>query len=163
MNNLIKNKTQKGFTLIELLVVVTIIAVLAVGVFAALNPAQRLKDARNAKRTQDVDTILTAIHEFEVDSKGATLTNMPAAGTTSQLGTAVAGCATHGATACGSTAACADLLSGANALTKYIKSVPVDPSAADANETGYSVVVDTNGIFTVTACLAEGTTVSASR
>jgi len=37
---------QKGFTLIELLVAITIVAILAVSVFVALNPAQRLKDAK---------------------------------------------------------------------------------------------------------------------
>ncbi len=155
--------THKGFTLIELLIVITIIAALAVTVFVALNPAKRLADARDARRTSDVDSILTAIHQSIVDNKGSLPTNMPAAGTTAQLGTGAAGCATYGTAACGTEAACADLMTGAINISTYLKSVPSDPLATDANETGYSAVVDANGIVTVTSCAAEGSAISASR
>ena len=157
--------TRKGFTLIELLIVIVIIATLAVTVFVALDPARRLRDARNAKRTSDVETILTAIHAAIVDNKGSVPTNMPPAGTTSQLGTPVLGCATHGTTACGTTAACANLMADvAIDLIPYLASMPSDPQAADAGESGYSVVVNSNGIVTITSCLAEGgQIISASR
>src|SRR5579859_6775624 len=103
-------KLFKGFTLIELLVVITIIATLAVVVFVALNPGARLSAARDARRTSDVDSILTAIHESIVDNKGTA----PAGLSTveQQLGTAASGCAvaTGG---CGVTAvACLDLSGG---------------------------------------------------
>ena len=61
-------KNEKAFTLIELLLVVAIIATLAVVVFVALNPAQRLKDSKDARRTSDIDTILSAVHEYIIDS-----------------------------------------------------------------------------------------------
>jgi prepilin-type N-terminal cleavage/methylation domain-containing protein len=147
---------RKGFTLIELLVVITIIATLAVTVFVALNPGQRLKDAKDARRTSDVDSILTAIHAYIVDNKGSN----PAGLSTveQQLGTGAAGCAiaTGGCTV--TAAACLNL---ATPLVKYLKSIPVDPSGAatytDA-KTGYSAQQDSNGLVTIRACGTEGTT-----
>ncbi|QQG47352.1 MAG: prepilin-type N-terminal cleavage/methylation domain-containing protein [Candidatus Woesebacteria bacterium] len=159
-------KREEGFTLIELLLVVAILAVLAVAVFVALNPGQRLKDAKDARRTSDTDSILSAIHQSIVDSKGSLPTNMPAAGTEAQLGTAATGCAIATAGCAVTQAACVDLMSGTQNLSKYLKSMPVDPSGGTftAAQTGYSVVVDTNGIVTVKACGAEGgTNISASR
>ncbi len=150
---------RKGFTLIELLVVMTIIVALAVTVFVALNPAQRLKDARDARRTSDVDSVLTAIHQYIVDNKGS----LPAGLTSTemQLGTSATACtiATGGCTVV--TAACLDLTTP---LVKYLKSIPVDPLAGTAAKTNYSVVSDANGIVTVRACATEGTTqISSSR
>src|SRR5260221_29454 len=89
-----QNKSNiSGFTLIELLIVITIIATLAVVVFVALNPAKRLADARDSRRTADVDTVLTAIHQAIVDNKGSLPTNMPSTNNEAQLGTSVSGCA----------------------------------------------------------------------
>lgn len=166
-------RNKRGFTLIELLLVIAIIAVLSVAVFAALNPAQRLKDAKDARRTSDVDTILTAIHQSIVDNKGTLPTKMPAAGQERQLGTGDAtACATALTTGgCNTPAstACADLmlLADAQDLLPYLKSMPIDPNGGTtytAAKTGYSVLVDANGIVTIRACGTEGTTnISASR
>lgn len=153
--------TPKGFTLIELLVVITIIATLAVTVFVALNPAGRLEEARDARRISDVDSILTAIHQSIVDN-GGTIPGSLTAGTEYQLGTAASGCQinTGGCNVLVAQDACKDLTTD---LAKYLKTIPVDPSAP-TGETGYSVGVDSNGIVTVKACLKEGTNnISASR
>lgn len=146
---------QKGFTLIELLLVVAIIAILATVVIVALNPVKRLQDSRNARRYSDVDSILTAIHEYVIDNNGS----LPAGITTSelQLGT----CASGGAAVCTTAgAACLDL---STPLAKYLKTIPVDPLGTAAT-TYYSVVKDANNIVTVKACDAEdGATIAASR
>ena len=154
------NSSQKGFTLIELLIVITIIATLAVAVFVALNPAQRLKDARDARRTSDVDTILTAIHQSIVDNDGTIPAGLTS--TEKQLGSAVTGCtlATGGCTV----AATADCVNLTTPLASYLKSVPLDPLNGTAALTKYSASVDANGIVTVKACGTEGTpNISASR
>lgn len=162
---------RKAFTLIELLLVIGIISALAVAVFVALNPSQRMKDTRDSRRATDLDTILTALHEYNVDTKAGALTNMPAVGTEAQLGTGASGC-TLTTGGCNAGAACADLMTGANNLSKYLKSMPIDPLDGvtyTAVHTGYSVVVDTNGLITVKACgtgtgTTEGTSnISASR
>jgi len=150
-------KRKEGFTLIELLVVIGIIAALTTVVFVALDPAKRFRDARNARRITDTDTLLGAIHQYIVDTGGS----LPAGiGTSaSQIGS----CTTGGATLCtGAAAACIDLAAtlGSN---KYIKTNPIDPQGGSAVTTGYSVSKDANNLFTVTSCLSEGTTISISR
>jgi prepilin-type N-terminal cleavage/methylation domain-containing protein len=150
-----KNSQRRaGFTLIELLIVITIIATLLVVVFVALNPGGRLQAARDARRSSDVDSILTAVHQYVIDNNST----YPAGLSTveQQLGTATTGCAisTGG---CGVTAtAC---LSLGTPLAKYLKSIPVDPltSTYNAGTTGYSVLKDSNDIVTVRACGTEGT------
>jgi len=152
----------RGFTLIELLVVITIVATLAVVVFVALNPGQRLKDSRDARRTTDVESILTAIHQAIVDNKGSASASL--IGVEQQLGTAPSGCAiaTGGCSVTVST--CMNL---ATALVKYLKSIPIDPSggaAYSSGKTGYAALIDNNGIVTVRACGTEGTVnISSSR
>jgi prepilin-type N-terminal cleavage/methylation domain-containing protein len=149
---------NKGFTLIELLLVVTILSLLAMTVYVSLNPSKRLMDTKNARRTQDVDSILSALHQFIIDNKGNMPANMPAANTEVQLGTAGSGCtiATGGCSV--AQAACVNLLTGATNLSGYLKTIPVDPTGGttyDSTKTGYSVLVDSNGIVTVRACGAD--------
>lgn len=168
---LIKRKEQtKGFTLIELLIVIVIIATLAVTVFVALNPAQRLKDTKDARRTSDVQSILTAIHQAIVDSRGSYPTNFPAVGVEAQLGTGTAAqCSPLATGGCNVLAAqaCVNLMADvAVDLIPYLKSMPIDPTTTTFSSvnTGYSVVRDANGIVTVRACGTEGATgISASR
>lgn len=153
-------KKQNGFTLIELLLVIAILSILGVVVFVALNPAQRFKDSRDARRTQDVDTILTAIHASIVDSKGTLPVGLTASMSEAQLGTGT-GCTVATGGCAVTTAACLDL---STPLAKYLKSIPMDPNGGTAAKTNYSVVVDANGLVTVKACGTEGTVnVSASR
>ena len=155
--------TRKGFTLIELLVVITIIAALAVAVFVALNPAQRLKDTRDARRTSDVDSLLTAIHQYVVDHKGSYPAGLSASTAISQLGTDASGCSGTVGVCTINVAqdACANLTSP---LAQYLQSMPLDPKDGTAAQTKYAAAVDANGIVTVTACGSEGaSTIKSSR
>ena len=148
---------KNGFTLIELLVVIGIISALTAVVFVSLDPAKRFKDARNARRTTDSDTILAAVHQYIVDTGGSLPAGIGA--TASQIGS----CATGGATLCaGSNAACVDLATVLSS-NKYLKTNPIDPQNGSAATTGYSIVKDANNLFTVTSCLSEGTTITISR
>lgn len=144
---------------------VAVIIVFAVFVFIALNPVKRMQDARDAVRTADVETILTAVHQASVDHKGNLPSNMPIAGREAQLGTQNSGCAiaTRGCKVTQSE--CVNLMAGTTNLAKYIKSMPVDPTSTfSAAKTGYAIKVDTNGIVTVKACGSEGkTNISQSR
>ena len=160
---------KKGFTLIELMMVVAIISLLAVSVFVALNPSKRLKDTKDARRTSDVDTVLTAIHQYIVDNKGA----LPAGLSTSMAITMIGAppgnnvCNVTPGTYCGTVPAqCVDLTTP---LATYLKSLPIDPNgstgspAYTSSKTGYAVTVDANNIITITACNAENNPVSESR
>ncbi|HSW87946.1 MAG TPA: type II secretion system protein [Candidatus Saccharimonadales bacterium] len=144
---------QSGFTLIELLIVITIIAALAVTVFVALNPVKRLQDSRDSRRSADVETILTAVHEYVVDNKGSLPTGLTTSMAEKMLGTGASGCTLTQANCVTTTAACLDI---STPLNKYLKSIPVDPGATySAALTGYSVTVDANNIVTVKACGGE--------
>lgn len=155
-------RLESGFTLIELLIVMVIVVALAVTVFVALNPVQRLKDARDARRTSDVETILTAIHEYIVDNKGSLPTGMTTSMAETQLGTGASGCAMTQVSCTVAATACVNLTTP---LAAYLKSMPVDPGATySASKTGYSVTVDANNIVTVKSCGREGSTdISQSR
>lgn len=152
-----KKSASKGFTLVELLVVIGIISALTAVVFVALDPAKRFKDARNARRTTDADTILAAVQQYVVDTGGSLPAGVGA--TASQIGT----CGSGGATLCaGANSACIDI--GATlSSNKYLKTNPIDPNIGSAATTGYSISKDSNNLFTVTACGAEGTTIQVSR
>ena len=64
---------NKGFTLIELLIVVAIIAVLAGLVIFAIEPGERLKDAREAARESHMGSIAEAIYGAVVDCTDANI------------------------------------------------------------------------------------------
>jgi prepilin-type N-terminal cleavage/methylation domain-containing protein len=145
---------SRGFTLIELLIVIGIITVLAAVVIVSLNPGQRFKDARDARRTTDVQTIISAIHLYLVDNKGSYPAGLSAGMAETQLGTGPSGCAIATGGCAVVAAACVDTTTP---LAKYLKSVPMDPNGGTAATTKYSVVIDANGIVTVKACGTEGT------
>lgn len=154
--------SKSGFTLIELLVALTIVAILAVSVYVALNPAQRLQDAKDSRRATDIDTILTAVHQYIVDNKGDD-SALSLSATEEQLGTSGSGCTISNSDCTITTAACRDLTTP---LAKYLKDMPFDPDSTlgSAAKTGYSIQQDANGIVTVTACYTDGTTtISVSR
>lgn len=153
-------KRTYGFTLIEILLVVGLLAVLSVVVLVALDPAQRFQDTRNARRTTDVQNILTAVHEYVNDTKGSFPAGLDT--TEKQIGTATSGCAiaTGGCNVAGAT----DCLDLSASLAKYLKSMPIDPGSGTAALTGYSIVRDANNLITIRACSAEGgTTILSSR
>ncbi len=157
---------KKGFTLIEILMVVTILSVLAVSVFVALNPVKRLRDAKDARRSSDADTLLTAVHQYIVDNKGALPTGLSTSMAITMLGTGAACNVTPG-TYCGSVPAnCVDL---ATPLATYLKSMPIDPNGSTGSpaytsaKTGYAVTVDANNIITVTSCASENSAITISR
>src|SRR3990167_2381642 len=52
---------RQGFTLIELLVVIAILTIMAAAVIAAVNPAKRSRQARDAARKQHINNIANAL------------------------------------------------------------------------------------------------------
>lgn len=162
--------SKKGFTLIELLIVIAIIAILALGLFIALNPAQRFADARDATRNTHAVTIADAIKLNEVDAKGALIESLNAdAGLVDDavymIGTeADANCEAADLVDLTCPDAPAALNGNCVDLTElvtegHIGQIPVSPTnqtgAWDAGHTGYVLQKSAQGAFTITACESE--------
>ena len=145
---MIKKQDQKGFTLLEILLVVAAIAILAGIVIIAINPTKQLGETRNAQRRSDVNTILNAVYQYSLDNSGSLPSTIPG-GTCST--TAAAEICKTGAASCTSLVDLTDLTTS----SKYIVSIPSDPTGATTNGAGYHVVTTTNSRVTVCAPDAE--------
>jgi prepilin-type N-terminal cleavage/methylation domain-containing protein len=164
---------KRGFTLIELLIVIGILGILAAIILVAVDPAKRLKDSRDARRSSEVNSILNAVLNYVVDNKGAYPTAIDAATTNSQIigtgtncqsgltTTTLCGEATGGETV----TPCANLTT--DLVDTYIGEIPVDPRGVDINvatgtydaaRTGYWINKTTNGRIEIGSCNHEGST-----
>ena len=143
-----------GFTLIELIIVIAIIAILAGAIFVAIDPARRLHESRNARRSNDISTILEALKTYQADHEGDLLASVSSmtAGNYYQIGVDNSGC---NRTCAGPTtqSACVDL-SGIG--SDYLAKVPFDPKEGSEENTGYAITKDSNGTLTLLACDGEG-------
>jgi len=59
-----------GFTLVELLVVIAILGIVSAAVLAAINPAEHLRRARDARRKQDIAQIRGALMNYSISHGG---------------------------------------------------------------------------------------------
>lgn len=145
-----KTKNRHGFTLLEVLLVVAIIAILAGIVILALNPNKQLGDSRNTQRRADVNTILSAVYQYSIDNNGSIPSGITA--TETEI------CTTSGT--------CTGLvdLSVLTANEKYLTAMPLDPSGASTNGTGYTILKSANNRITIKAPSAEqSATISVTR
>ncbi len=147
----IKAKGLKGFTLIEILIVIALIAILAAITIIAINPQQNFRDARNAQRSANVNSILSGVTQWS-SAQGNSVTSL---GIT-DCGTGVDVIGTD-------VPASADIDLEPILVPTYIVEMPTDPTDGTALSTDYTICMEANGRVTVAAPGAEGTTITVSR
>jgi prepilin-type N-terminal cleavage/methylation domain-containing protein len=158
-------KERSGFTLIELLLTLAIISVLAITILVAIKPAQRLADARDARRAQDVNEILTGIHECVIDKKDSSNMNTCLGSHTVAVTYEItaADISTGCKTLCSNATSDSSCLNLGATLTDYFTEIPKDPSESVTGHTGYSLTQFTNGMVVIDACAAENSVIKVSR
>ncbi|MBL7057963.1 type II secretion system protein [Patescibacteria group bacterium] len=152
----------KGFTLIELLMVIAIISILVSVIFTALNPLKRFKDSRDAKRWQEVLSILNAVIIDQIDNGGfyvEALSNL-SPNRVYMVGTATTGCDdknAYCATEVDGDTYCIDL--SLLISENYLGKIPVAPPGNTIWSTsisGYTIERISSGNISVRACEVEG-------
>jgi prepilin-type N-terminal cleavage/methylation domain-containing protein len=61
---------RNAFTLLEILLVVAAVGILAAMVIVAINPTKQLEKVRDSERTSEVNTLRTALMEYQIDNNG---------------------------------------------------------------------------------------------
>lgn len=148
-------RAAKGFTLVELLIVIAIIAILAAIVFVALNPLQRFKDARDARRWSDAAELLNAIKINQVDNGGnyiSTIKNVSDG--TYQIGTSSSADCNTGCSATSTSVYCINLSD--LVVSGQMGIIPKDVNVGTDWKTAYYINKAANGAITVGACNPEG-------
>jgi len=138
---------RKGFTLIEVLIVIAIVAILSGVVLIAVNPARQMAQARNAERSAEVNAILNAISQYQIDAQ------------------ALPSCIATTAACIGTGVACCDL--SADLAPTYLAEIPIGPgTACTVADTCYTVAKTPTDRVTVAVPLSEeelGVTISVTR
>lgn len=149
------SRSTKGFTLLEILLTIGIIAVLATVVMVSLDPVTRFQDARDSRRLSDIQSILSAVHQYVIDNQGSYPTGLDT--TERHIGTAGSGCAIGGECSVGGDGDCVDL---ETTLERYLKDIPFDPENGSSSLTHYSIQLNSNNIVIVRACDSTDDTIA---
>lgn len=144
-----KRKKFLGFTIVELIVGIGAFAVLSSIIFFSIRAPQRAGEARNARRTYDVESLAKAVEMYTLDN-GQIPTDLSS--TTIGIDNKFVLCGTSGTLTCdGQTRGCA-VIDDTDFIGKYIPSLPIDPSKTSTSDTGYYVTRKTGNKIAFGVC-----------
>ncbi len=148
-----------GFTLLEILLVSGAVSILAGITVVALNPNKQLGDTRNAQRHADVNTLLSAIYQYAIDTRGTVPAAIPVGSTCGSSGQRI--CTMNGN--CTGRVNLSPYIVSTTAV--YLVGLPTDPLAATVDDTGYEVYKNavTNRITVCAPHAEQNVVISASR
>ncbi|OGY96872.1 MAG: hypothetical protein A2543_00725 [Candidatus Komeilibacteria bacterium RIFOXYD2_FULL_37_8] len=140
-------KNQFGFTLVQLIVSMTSVLVLSAAVFLWIDPLDRMGDAQNKKRTQDVSVISAALFNYAKEHSGM----MPVLGELSTSKKVLCSSQSGSELTCGAdTELC--LTIDDQDFYKYLRQLPYDPDKSSAADTGYYLFKNASNDLIVGAC-----------
>lgn len=99
IKSLLNKFSSKGFTLIELLIVIAIMGILAAGILVAINPVQKMNQAKDAKGKNDVTQVAGAAQAYYTSNNAIYAAGIPALVTAKELKVAPSSAMTYTLTA----------------------------------------------------------------
>lgn len=144
-----------GFTLIELVMTIAIVAIIAIGIFVAVDPARRIGESRDAQRWSDIVAIAKAVELYTADNG-----QLPADFNVSSIdvGEKVVLCSSSATLSCDGQSESCLVVNDADFLGPYLGSLPIDPSKSAATDTGYYVTRGSSGSLSFGVCSAYAST-----
>ena len=140
-------QNKQGVSMMQLIITMSILLVLAAATFIWIDPLARIGEAKNKRRTQDVNFLAAAIFDYAGDHNGA----LPVLGSVTTNKKVL--CSSQG----GADLSC----DGTNELCltiddddfyKYLGALPFDPDKNSAADTGYYLQKDGNNNLVVGSC-----------
>lgn len=138
---------KNGFTIINLIISIAVFAVLSAIVLISVNPAERIQDAKDTRRQQDVIMIAKALKDYSLDHQG----QLPF--TTAITTNKKVLCANATSLTCGvDIQDCLAIDMTTDFLDAYLPTLPFDPNKTSSADSGYYLQGTSTGFLDIGAC-----------
>lgn len=131
-------KLLKGYTLLEMVITVALVALIAGGVLAALNPYKQLLKADNTKRKTELSSLKRVLEDYYNDNSHYPSASELCYDTVSTSRTDSQGNSACSCHVCG-------FKPGSPKLTSYINTLPCDPKSNSGKNYLYDIDCSNNG------------------
>jgi type II secretory pathway pseudopilin PulG len=143
-----KKYNWPGFTMLELVIIVTVILVLGAAVVIWIDPVERIGDAKQARRQDDVMTLSAAFSDYAISHNGA----LPILGAVTTEKKVICNNQTGVQLVCDASTEYCLKIDDADFFTKNITNLPIDPDKSSDSDTGYYIAKDVNNNIIIGAC-----------